>query len=65
MTGKFFLYILVTILVIWSLDAVNINQIFKKNRIVQARVFYFMLALSMIYLVTNFLYDIFGSVRIL
>ena len=65
MTGKFFLYILVTILVIWSLDAVNINQIFKKNRIVQARVFYFMLALSMIYLVTNFLYDILGSVRIL
>ena len=65
MTGKFFLYVLVTILVIWSLDAVNINQIFKKNRVVQARVFYFMLALSMIYLLTNFLYDIFSSVRIL
>lgn len=65
MTGKFFLYVLVTILVIWSLDAVNINQIFKKNRVVQARVFYFMLALSMIYLVTNFLFDIFSSVRIL
>lgn len=65
MTGKFFLYVLVTILVIWSLDAVNINQIFKKNRVTQARVFYFMLALSMIYLVTNFLYDIFSSVRIL
>ena len=65
MTGKFFLYVLVTILVIWSLDSVNINQIFKKNRIVQARVFYFLLALSMIYLVTNFLYDIFTSVRIL
>ena len=41
MNGKFFLYILVTIAVIWSLDAVNINQIFKKNRIIQARVFYF------------------------
>ncbi len=65
MTGKFFLYILVTMLVIWSLDSVNINQIFKKNRIVQARVFYFLLALSMIYLVTSFLYDIFSSVRIL
>ena len=64
MTGKFFLYVLVTILVIWSLDSVNINQIFKKNKIVQARVFYFLLGLSMIYLVTNFLYDIFTSVRI-
>ena len=64
MTGKFFLYIFVTIMVIWSLDAVNINQIFKKNKIIQARVFYFLLGLSMIYLVTNFLYDIFTSVRI-
>lgn len=64
MTGKFFLYIFVTIIVIWSLDAVNINQIFKKNKIIQARVFYFLLGLSMIYLVTNFLYDIFTSVRI-
>ena len=64
MTGKFFLYVFVTIIVIWALDSVNINQIFKKNRIVQARVFYFLLGLSMIYLVTNFLYDIFTSVRI-
>lgn len=65
MTGKFFLYVLVTIIVIWALDSVNINQIFKKNRVLQARVFYFLLALSMIYLVTNFLFDIFSSVRIL
>ena len=64
MTGKFFLYVFVTIIVIWALDSVNINQIFKKNKIVQARVFYFLLGLSMIYLVTNFLYDIFTSVRI-
>ena len=64
MTGKFFLYIFVTIIVIWALDSVNINQIFKKNKIIQARVFYFLLGLSMIYLVTNFLYDIFTSVRI-
>ena len=64
MTGKFFLYIFVTIMVIWALDSVNINQIFKKNKIIQARVFYFLLGLSMIYLVTNFLYDLFTSVRI-
>ena len=59
MTGKFFLYVFVTIIVIWALDSVNINQIFKKNKIVQARVFYFLLGLSMIYLVTNCLYDVF------
>lgn len=65
MTGKFFLYVLVTIIVIWALDSININQIFKKNRVFQARIFYFLLALSMIYLVTNFLFDIFNSVRII
>lgn len=64
MNGKFFLYILVTIAVIWSLDAVNINQIFKKNRIIQARVFYFFLAISIIYLVTNFIMDLFTSGKI-
>lgn len=64
MSGKFFLYILVTIAVIWSLDAVNINQIFKKNRVIQARIFYFFLAISIIYLVTNFIMDLFTSGKI-
>ena len=31
MSGKFFLYVAVTILVVWALDSVNINQIFKKK----------------------------------
>lgn len=61
--GKFFLYIVVTFIVIWAMDSVNINQIFKKNKINQARVFYFLLGLSLIYLVTNFLMDIFTSLK--
>ncbi len=65
MQGKFFLYIIVTALVIWSLESVNINQIFKKNRILQARVFYFLLGISMIYLITNFLMDLFTSIKII
>ncbi len=64
MSGKFFLYILVTIVVIWTMDSVNINQIFKKNKILQARVFYFFLAISLIYLVTNFIMDLFTSCKI-
>lgn len=64
MVGKLFLYVFVTILVIWAMDAVNINQIFKKNKVVQARLFYFLLGLSMIYLVTNFLMDLFTSSKI-
>lgn len=63
MSGKFFLYIFVSIAVIWSLDSININQIFKKNRVFQATLFYFFLALSLIYLVTNFIMDLFTSIK--
>ena len=65
MTGKFFLYIVVTIIVIWSMDSVNINKIFKKNKVFQATVFYFLLGVSLIYLVTNFLMDLFTSIKII
>ena len=65
MSGKFVIYIIVSILVIWSLESININGIFKKNRVYQATTFYFLLALSMIYLVTNFVYDIFLSFKLI
>lgn len=65
MSGKFFLYAAVTILVIWAMDSVNISGIFKKNKIIQARVFYFLLGISMIYLITSFIMDIFTSIKIL
>ena len=55
MSGKFFVYVVVTILVIWAMDSININGIFKKNKIFQARIFYFLLGISMIYLITNFI----------
>ena len=64
MLGKLLLYVLVTILVIWAMDSVNINKIFKKNKIIQARVFYFLLGLSLIYLVTNFIMDLFTVSKI-
>ena len=54
---KFILYILVTILTTWAMDSVNINTIFKKGQIIKARVVYFLILLSIIYLVTNFIYD--------
>ncbi len=65
MSVKFFIYIITTILTVWSLDSININNIFKKNKVTQARLFYFLLALSLIYLTTNFIYDIFLSVKII
>ena len=63
MWGKFFLYVVVTFLVIWAMDSVNINKIFKKDKILQARIFYFLLGISMIYLVTNFIFDIFSCTK--
>ena len=64
MTGKFLVYLFSTIIVIWSMDAVNINKIFKKNRIIKARIFYFLLGISLIYLVANFFMDLFMSIKI-
>lgn len=57
MNAKYFLYIFVSIIVIWTMEAININHIFKKNRVMQARVFYVLLSLAMIYLITNFIFD--------
>ncbi len=54
---KFALYFLSAIVVIWALDGININAIFKKNKVYQARVFYLIIAFVLIYLLTNFLYD--------
>ena len=63
MSAKFFLYIFSTIVVIYSIDSVNINQIFKKNKITQARIFYFILALCMIEILTSFLYNLFEATK--
>lgn len=54
---KLCVYIFSTIIVVWSMDAVNINGIFKKNQVFKARVFYFILMLSLIYLLSSFIYD--------
>lgn len=62
--AKTVIYIIVTVLVIYALESVNINQIFKKNRIMQSTLVYFFIALSLIYLVTNFFYDIYTSMSL-
>ena len=54
---KFILYVLVTILTTWAMDGLNLNFLFKKGQVVKARVAYFLILLSIIYLITNFIYD--------
>jgi len=57
MNTKIIIYTLVTMIVIYAFDSVNINQIFKKNKVIQARIFICLLALALIYLISSFIYD--------
>jgi uncharacterized integral membrane protein (TIGR02327 family) len=65
MAIKAILYIIVTPFVIWALDGVNINSIFKKNKILQASILYIMICISLTYLVVNFFMDFFIQTRIM
>ena len=64
MKVKLIVYLVVTIFVIIGLDSININSIFKKNRVFQARVFYLILITALVYLVTNFIFDFTPSPQI-
>lgn len=59
MSTKIILYIFMVPIVIYALDGININNIFKKNRVIQARLFYLMITLGLSYLIVNFIYDFF------
>ncbi len=59
MSNKLLLYILISPLVIYAMSSLNINGIFKKNHIVQARIFFVILICIVIYLFVNFIYDIY------
>ncbi len=63
MSAKIFLYLAVSPAVIYAMSSLNINGIFKKNSIMAARLFYYLIGLIMIFLVTNCLYDIFLSMQ--
>ena len=54
---KFLLYLFVLPLVIYAMDSININNIFKKNKVVQAKIFYILLVFGLSYLVCSFVYD--------
>ena len=58
---KFLLYIIILPLVIWAVDGININSIFKRNRIYQARVIYIIIIFALTYLTVNFMYDFIRS----
>ena len=55
--AKFAVYILSAIISIFALDSINLNVIFKKNKVIQARVFYLILIFIFTFLLGSFLYD--------
>ena len=59
MTAKLILYIFTVPLSIYALDSIRINNVFKVNRVFQARLLYLLISFSLSYLFTNFLYDFF------
>ena len=61
--NKFILYLFVLPLVIYTMDRVNFNSIFKKNKAFQARIFYILVMFSLSYLVCNFLYDFLNIIK--
>ena len=54
---RLILYLIVIPLCIFAFDSVNLNGIFKKNKMYQARIFYILMVFGLSYLITSFLYD--------
>lgn len=64
MNIKAILYIIILPITIFALDSIKIDNIFKKNKVLSARILYIIIALSLTYLTTNFIYDFFETTRI-
>lgn len=59
MSIKALIYCVVVPIIIWILDGIEINKVFKKNRNIQATLFYLIICIGLSYLVVNFFYDFF------
>ncbi|MBQ7141244.1 MAG: DUF1146 domain-containing protein [Bacilli bacterium] len=65
MNVKSIIYILITPFVIYCMDSLNLNHVFKKNKIAQARILYLLVGLALSYLVVNFIYDFYEVSQII
>ncbi len=55
--GKVTLYLIVVPFVIWVLEGLRIETLFRKGREVKIKIFYVLISLGLSYLVVNCLYD--------
>ena len=60
---RIILYVFFVPISVWALDSININNLFKKNRYLQARILYLLCAISLSYLAVNFFMDFFLSTQ--
>ena len=60
---NFLIYLIMLVIVIWSMEGLNINGIFKKNRTYQARTFYIIIVLSLTYMSSSFIISFLTSLK--
>ena len=63
--AKALLYVLFTLISAYVLSSINYNNFFKKNKIIEAKLFVIILSFIMSYLLTNFVVDFITSSSIL
>ena len=64
MNIKVILYIAIIPFTIYVLEGLNINHIFKKNRVLQATLFYLVSTVCISYIIVSFIYDFLTFARI-
>lgn len=65
MNIKVYIYIITTLLSVYTLTGINFDRFWRKGKVIEARIFVIMLSLVMSYLLTNFIVDFFLSSKIL
>ena len=55
--AKVILYVIVIPFVNWTLEALRLDMLFKKYRVIQIKILYVFLGFAISYLVVNCLYD--------
>lgn len=64
MSVKIIIYMIITFLVFYAMDGINLTNFFKKQQVIKARICYFLFGICMTYLLTNFIYDIVSTFKV-
>lgn len=62
---KIILYVIILPFVIFMMEGLDLNKLFKQGRVFQARMMYLLIAISITYLTVNFFLDFANSINII